>query len=71
MAPDNSAHSFALSGASRLPTAFPSRATGSFVYGKRYQDESFLPHTINPAITSPQGIPDCIRPSTIVLTSVA
>ncbi len=53
LAPDNSAHSIALSGASRLPTAFPSRATGSFVYGKRYQDQSFLPHTINPTIASP------------------
>jgi MtrB/PioB family decaheme-associated outer membrane protein len=53
LAPDNSAHSLALSGSARLPFDFPARASASLVYGVRLQDESFLPHTINETIASP------------------
>jgi MtrB/PioB family decaheme-associated outer membrane protein len=49
IAPDNSAHQFALSGAAVLPTSFPSRLAGTFSYGIRLQDDKFLPHTSNTA----------------------
>ncbi len=48
--PDNSAHTFRLAGATRLPTEFPTRLAGTFSYGRRLQDESFLCHTINTAL---------------------
>jgi MtrB/PioB family decaheme-associated outer membrane protein len=54
--PDNSAHTFRLAGATRLPTEFPSRLAGSFAYGRRFQDDSFLCHTINTALlATPQN----------------
>jgi MtrB/PioB family decaheme-associated outer membrane protein len=54
--PDNSAHTFRLAGATRLPSEFPSRLAGSFAYGRRFQDESFLCHTINTALlATPQS----------------
>ncbi len=52
-APDNSAHTFRLSGATTLPVGFPARFAGTFSYGLRFQDDGFLPHTINTAIVSP------------------
>jgi MtrB/PioB family decaheme-associated outer membrane protein len=55
-APDNSAHTFRLAGATRLPTEFPSRLAGTFAYGRRLQDDSFLCHTINTALlATPQS----------------
>ncbi len=54
--PDNSAHTFRLAGAKRLPTEFPTRIAGSFAYGRRFQDDSFLCHTINTALlATPQS----------------
>jgi len=54
--PDNSAHTFRLAGATRLPTEFPSRVAGTFAYGRRFQDDSFLCHTINTALlATPQN----------------
>jgi MtrB/PioB family decaheme-associated outer membrane protein len=54
--PDNSAHTFRLAGATRLPTEFPSRLAGTVAYGRRFQDESFLCHTINAALlATPQN----------------
>ncbi|MDZ4339612.1 MAG: MtrB/PioB family decaheme-associated outer membrane protein [candidate division NC10 bacterium] len=52
-APDNSAHTFRLSGATTLPIGFPTRFAGTFSYGLRFQDENFIPHTINTAFVSP------------------
>ena len=51
LTPDNIAHNVALAGAVRLPLR--SRLVGTASYGIRRQDEAFLPHTINSAITSP------------------
>lgn len=52
-APDNSAHTFTLSGATDLPTGFPLRLSAALSYGLRYQDDPFIPHTINTAISDP------------------
>ena len=57
LAPDNMAHSIALSGAARLPFDFPARVVGSLVYGLRLQDQSFLPHTLNPVILPDPSAP--------------
>ncbi len=51
LTPDNIAHNVDLAGAVRLPLR--SRLVGTASYGIRRQDEAFLPHTINSAITSP------------------
>ena len=50
-APDNSAHQISLSGAAIVPTSFPSRLAGTFSYGIRLQNESFLPYTVNSALS--------------------
>jgi MtrB/PioB family decaheme-associated outer membrane protein len=51
--PDNSAHTWTLSGSASLPVDMPNRITGSFSYGLRHQGDNFLPQTINSAIMSP------------------
>jgi MtrB/PioB family decaheme-associated outer membrane protein len=51
LAPDNMAQTLGLTGALSLP--WRSRLTGAFSYGWRFQDEAFLPHTINAAIVNP------------------
>jgi MtrB/PioB family decaheme-associated outer membrane protein len=51
--PDNTAHTWSLSGSARLPADFPNRVTGSLAYGIRNQSDDFQPHTINSAIVSP------------------
>jgi MtrB/PioB family decaheme-associated outer membrane protein len=51
--PDNWAQSLLLSGSTRLPIEMPNRIAASFAYGFRYQDDKFLPDTINPRITNP------------------
>ncbi len=53
LAPDNSAHTLSLTGAADLPTGFPARAAATVSYGWRFQDDAFVPHTINSAIASP------------------
>lgn len=53
LAPDNSAHTVSLSGAVTLPLGFPARFAGTLSYGLRFQDDPFLPHTINSAISDP------------------
>jgi MtrB/PioB family decaheme-associated outer membrane protein len=51
LAPDNQAHTVSLSGGWNLP--WRSRLTGTFAYGWRFQNQDFLPHTINSAIVNP------------------
>lgn len=51
LAPDNMAHTFGLAGGVNLPMR--SRVTANAAYSLRFQDDDFLPHTINPAISSP------------------
>jgi MtrB/PioB family decaheme-associated outer membrane protein len=53
LAPDNSAHTLSLTGAVKLPFDFPARLTGTVGTSRRFQDEDFLPHTINSRIMSP------------------
>jgi MtrB/PioB family decaheme-associated outer membrane protein len=53
LAPDNSAHTIRLSGAATLPLGFPARFAGTLSYGLRFQDDAFVPHTSNSAISSP------------------
>jgi Putative outer membrane beta-barrel porin, MtrB/PioB len=48
--PDNMAHTFNLSGGVNLPLR--TRLSGNFTYSLRLQNESFLPHTINPALAA-------------------
>lgn len=48
--PDNQAHYITLSGALSLPAE--TRFMGTFSYGWMLQDEDFIPHTINSALTS-------------------
>jgi len=54
--PDNSVHTFGLSGSALLPTEFPAQFAGTFSYGLRTQNEDFIPATINTAIPPP-GLP--------------
>lgn len=49
--PDNMAHTFSVAGGINLPLR--TRVTANASYSLRLQDESFVAHTINPAITSP------------------
>jgi MtrB/PioB family decaheme-associated outer membrane protein len=51
LAPDNLAHTASLTGGMNLP--WQSRLTGTFAYGWRFQNQDFLPHTINSAISNP------------------
>jgi MtrB/PioB family decaheme-associated outer membrane protein len=55
--PDNMAHTFNLAGGVNLPLR--TRLTGNFTYSLRLQDESFLPHTINPTL---DGNPNLVLP---------
>lgn len=50
LAPDNFAHTVSLSGAVALPVGFPARFAGTFSYGMRFQNDPFVPHTINAII---------------------
>ena len=49
--PDNTAHTFTLSGAVNLPMR--TRLTANVSYSLRLQDAALLSHTLNPAISSP------------------
>jgi MtrB/PioB family decaheme-associated outer membrane protein len=51
LAPSNVAHTVSLTGAVNLPLR--TRVTSTVSYGMRFQNEPFLPHTINTAIVSP------------------
>jgi len=51
LAPNNIAHTVGLTGGLNLPMR--SRLTGTFSYGLRLQDDNFVPHTINSAISDP------------------
>ena len=51
LAPSNIAHTGSVTGALNLPHR--SRLVSTFAYGLRLQDDKFLPHTINSAISSP------------------
>lgn len=50
MDPGNHAHNVFLLGGVSLP--LHTRITGKFSYGWRIQDETFVPHTINPVLTA-------------------
>jgi len=52
LAPDNTAHTFSIAGGATLPW-WRTRVTGNFTYSLRFQNEDFLPHTINAGIASP------------------
>jgi MtrB/PioB family decaheme-associated outer membrane protein len=54
--PNNLAHTFSLSGGVNFPMR--SRVSAIVSYGIRQQDESFLPFTINSAITIPDTLPE-------------
>jgi len=61
LAPNNIAHTVGLTGALNLPMR--SRLTGTFSYGLRFQDDNFIPHTINSAIVAgcgPMNSPACL-----------
>jgi MtrB/PioB family decaheme-associated outer membrane protein len=49
--PSNIAHTLSLSGGINLPMR--TRVTANISYSLRLQDDTFLPHTINPSISSP------------------
>lgn len=51
--PDNSAHQISASGAYLITPM--TRVTGSFSYGRMFQDDSFLPYTINSSLTAADG----------------
>ncbi|HET9491114.1 MAG TPA: MtrB/PioB family decaheme-associated outer membrane protein [Methylomirabilota bacterium] len=51
LAPDNMAHTLSLAGGVTLPLR--TRLTANVAYSLRLQNETFLPHTINPAISDP------------------
>ncbi len=51
--PSNWAQSLLFSSSVALPVEMPNRISGSFAYGFRYQNDAFLPHTINPRIMPP------------------
>lgn len=51
LAPDNQAHTLSVAGAVNLPMR--SRVAANLSYSLRFQDETFLPHTINSNIRSP------------------
>jgi len=55
--PDNMAHTLNFAGGVNLPLR--TRLTGNFTYSLRLQDESFLPHTINPTLN---GQTDLVLP---------
>jgi MtrB/PioB family decaheme-associated outer membrane protein len=55
--PDNMAHSFNLAAGVNLPMR--TRINGNFNYSLRLQNDSFLPHTINPALAAN---PDLVLP---------
>lgn len=55
--PDNMAHTFSLSGGVNLPLR--TRLSGNFTYSLRLQNDSFLPHTINPVL---EGDPSLVLP---------
>jgi MtrB/PioB family decaheme-associated outer membrane protein len=52
LAPDNVAHTLSLTGGVNLPW-WQSRLTGTISYGLRFQDDKFIPQTINSAISHP------------------
>ncbi|MDD5559995.1 MtrB/PioB family decaheme-associated outer membrane protein [Candidatus Methylomirabilis sp.] len=54
MDPSNQAHNVFLSGGLSLP--LQTRVTGKVSYGWRLQDESFVSHTINPALAANPGL---------------
>jgi MtrB/PioB family decaheme-associated outer membrane protein len=51
--PDNESHTFSLTGAKSFHLDFPLRLAGTLSLGRRYQDDPFLPHTINSAVRHP------------------
>jgi MtrB/PioB family decaheme-associated outer membrane protein len=50
LAPDNTAHNIFISGGLSLPMR--TRLTGNFAYGVQLQNDTFLPHTVNPGLAA-------------------
>ena len=48
--PDNQAHNFTLTGSRAFKVPFPVRMSGSVAYGRRLQNDHFLPFTSNSAL---------------------
>lgn len=59
LAPDNSMNNVHATAAYALPLAFPARLATTFSYSLREQDDDFLPHTINSALS---GLPFLVLP---------
>lgn len=55
LAPDNSAHQLALSAAYILSPTM--RIAGNFSYGRMFQNDAFLPYTVNPTLSVPLALP--------------
>jgi hypothetical protein len=49
--PDNSAQLVALTSSAALPIGFPIQISGTVAYGLNRQNQSFVPLTVNPALT--------------------
>jgi MtrB/PioB family decaheme-associated outer membrane protein len=52
-APDNSSHLLSLTGSTLLSPEYASRISGTVAYGLRFQNQAFIPITVNPGLTSP------------------
>ena len=55
-APDNSSHLLSLTGSTMLPMDYAARIAGTVAYGMRFQNEPFIPITVNPAL-APAPLP--------------
>ena len=69
-APSNQAHTWSLAGGIDLPMS--TRLSANVAYGLRFQNASFLPQTVNPAIVSPLlGLPARSLDGTVATTLVS
>jgi MtrB/PioB family decaheme-associated outer membrane protein len=70
--PSNQAHTFTLTGAANLP--FKTNLISAFSYGWRLQNDSFLPFSVNSAVTQPSisrsSLDGDVRPTMINATLV-
>src|SRR5712692_6395514 len=70
LAPSNQAHTWNIAGGVNLP--MNTRINANVAYGLRFQDASFLPQTVNPAIVSPLlGLPARSLDGTVATTLVS
>ena len=70
LTPDNTAHTMSIAGGVNLPWWY-TRLTGNFTYSLRFQDQDFLPQTINAALNSPLlTLPQKSLDGTVGITTV-